>query len=121
MKICPKTGNFGHFRPLNPPFMVGKITFTPLKVGHGPPGPSWTHRIHLAQNSSISIYDMCITDFCSIPFYNPSKFAIFLSLRKGTQIFFISCNFIFSPNECPGQHRPGHSLGKKNKVAQNEK
>ena len=37
--------------------------------------------------------------------------------------FFISCYFLFSPNKCPGvcRHRPGHSLGKKNKVARNEK
>ena len=29
--------------------------------------------------------------------------------------FFISCYFIFPPNECPGLcwHRPGHSLGEK--------
>ena len=41
-------------------------------------------------------------------------------------VFFFVVHFMllyFSPNECPGlcQHRPGHSLGKKNKVAQNEK
>ena len=32
--------------------------------------------------------------------------------------FFISCNFIFLPNECPGlcQHRPGHSSGKNIKL-----
>ena len=32
--------------------------------------------------------------------------------------FFISCYFIFFPNECPGlcQHRPGHSLGEKIKL-----
>ena len=36
--------------------------------------------------------------------------------------FFISCNFIFSPNECPGllsnrvDQGPGHSLGKKLKL-----
>ena len=38
--------------------------------------------------------------------------------------FFISCYFIFPPNECPGlcSHRPGHSLGKKIKyIARNEK
>ena len=32
--------------------------------------------------------------------------------------FFISCNFIFFPNDCPGlcQHRPGNSLRKKIKL-----
>ena len=32
-------------------------------------------------------------------------------------------HFIFFPNGCPGlcRHRPGHSLGEKNKVAWNEK
>ena len=41
-------------------------------------------------------------------FWNTKTHAVFI-------IFFISCYFIFSPNECPGlcQHRPGHSLGKK--------
>ena len=33
-------------------------------------------------------------------------------------LFFISCNFIFLPYECPGhgRHRPGHSLGKNIKL-----
>ena len=42
---------------------------------------------------------------------NASKFAIFLEYENPFFLFFISCNFIFSPNECPGlcRHRPGHS------------
>ena len=48
---------------------------------------------------------------------NHSKFAIFYIYENPKLLFpfFISCYFIFSPNECPGlcQHRPGHSLGKK--------
>ena len=39
--------------------------------------------------------------------------------------FFISCYFIFFPNECPGLWRhspdPGHSLWEEKKVARNEK
>ena len=37
-------------------------------------------------------------------------------------LFFISCYFTFSPYECHGlcQHRSGHSLGGKNKVARNK-
>ena len=50
------------------------------------------------------------------------KICYILCIRKPMYFFsfFISCYFIFSPNECPGlcRHRPGHSLGeKKNKVA----
>ena len=49
---------------------------------------------------------------------NASKFAIFHIYENPKLLFpfFISCYFIFSPNECPGLywHRPGHySLGKK--------
>ena len=49
-------------------------------------------------------------------FYNMKAHAVFFS-------FFISCNFIFFPNEWPGLcwHRPGLSLVKKNKVVRNEK
>ena len=56
---------------------------------------------------------------------NASKFAIFLEYENPKLLFpfFILCNLIFLPNECPGlyQHGPGHSLGEKNKVARNEK
>ena len=36
--------------------------------------------------------------------------------------FFISCYFIFLPNECPGlyRHRPGHSLGENIKLHEME-
>ena len=47
---------------------------------------------------------------------NASKFAIFYTNENPKLVFpfFISCYFIFSPNECPGlcRHRLGHSLGK---------
>ena len=33
---------------------------------------------------------------------NASKFAIFLEYENPHSFFFISCNFIFPPNECPG-------------------
>ena len=44
---------------------------------------------------------------------NTSKFAI-LENSCSFFSFFISCNFIFLPYECPGlcRRRPGHSLGK---------
>ena len=46
---------------------------------------------------------------------NTSKFAIFLEYKNPRSFFFISCYFIFFPNERPGlcRHRPGHSLGEK--------
>ena len=51
---------------------------------------------------------------------NASKFAIFYIYEypKLLFLFFISCHFIFSPNECPGlcPHRPGHSFGKNIKL-----
>ena len=49
--------------------------------------------------------------------WNASKFAIFYTTK--TQ----SCFLHFFPNECLGlcRHRPGHSVGGKSKVAQNEK
>ena len=45
---------------------------------------------------------------------NASKFVILLEYENQHSffLFFILCNFIFSPNECPGRVRPGHSLGK---------
>ena len=48
---------------------------------------------------------------------NASKFAIFLEKINVVFLFFISCYFIFPPNECPGlcRHR------EKNNVAKNEK
>ena len=57
---------------------------------------------------------------------NASKFAIiFYTIQKPKVAFFISCYFIFLPNECPGlcQHRPGHLLVKKIKLVEmkNEK
>ena len=52
--------------------------------------------------------------------WNASKFAIFYTYKnpKLLFLFFILCNFIFSPNECPGlcRHRLGHSLGGKIKL-----
>ena len=59
-------------------------------------------------------------------YWNASKFAIFLEYENPCSffcLFFISCCFIFSPNEYPGLCRlkPGHSFGGKNEVAQNEK
>ena len=54
---------------------------------------------------------------------NASKFAIFYIHENPKLLlpFFISCNFMFVPYECPVlcRHRPGYSLGK-NKVARNE-
>ena len=51
---------------------------------------------------------------------NASKFAIFYIYEnpKLLFLFFISCNFMFLPNECPGlcRHRPGHLLGKNLKL-----
>ena len=52
---------------------------------------------------------------------NASKFAIFYLVYQNPKLlfpFFIWCNFMFLPNECPGlcRHRPGHSLGKKLKL-----
>ena len=48
---------------------------------------------------------------------NASKFATFYIYENLRLLFpfFISCNFIFVPNECPGlcRQRPGHSLEKK--------
>ena len=49
--------------------------------------------------------------------WNASKFAMFYIYENPKLLFpfFISCYFIFSPNECPGLclHRPGHSLRQK--------
>ena len=55
---------------------------------------------------------------------NASKFAIFYIYENPKLLFpfFISCYFIFLPNECPGlcRHRPGHSLVKKIKLLEME-
>ena len=56
---------------------------------------------------------------------NASKFAIFLEYKNHCRFFCFSfhATLYFFPYEFPGlcQHRPGYSLGKKNKVARNEK
>ena len=46
------------------------------------------------------------------------KFAIFY-IYENPKLHFSILHTLFFPNECPGlcQHRPGHSLGEKNKVA----
>ena len=53
---------------------------------------------------------------------NASKFAIFCIYENPKLLFpfFISCYFIFLPNECPGlwQHRPGNSLGNEKRKKQ---
>ena len=48
--------------------------------------------------------------------WNASKLSIFYIYENPKLLipFFISCNFIFLPNEC--RYRPGHSLGKKIKL-----
>ena len=56
--------------------------------------------------------------------WHASKFAIFYKYKNSNLhlLFFISCYFIFPPNEYPGQcrDRPGHSLGENKVVARNE-
>ena len=56
-----------------------------------------------------------------IVWQNVSKFAIFLEYEN-LCVFFILCYFIFLINVLSSdQHRPGHSVRGKSKVARNEK
>ena len=83
---------------------------------------NWYEFIQFVQTYHSSQFQSLCSTKCSTEMFqwNASKFAIFYIYENPKLFFtfFISCNFMFLPNECPGVCRQlqGHSLGKNIKL-----